>query len=79
MMKLNHVLPAILFAAAIPVWAQTSTGDILGTISDASGAAVGDARCYDQKPGNQRHTPVGHRRLGICPTCIQALDFGSYS
>ncbi len=44
MITLNRLLPAILFAAAVPAWAQTSTGDILGTISDASGAAVGDAR-----------------------------------
>ncbi len=44
MFMLSRIMPAILFAASIPVWAQTSTGDILGTISDASGAAVVDAK-----------------------------------
>jgi hypothetical protein len=35
---------ALLFLAALSCWAQTTTGDILGTVRDASGGVVTDAR-----------------------------------
>jgi hypothetical protein len=43
-MTLSRIVLAIAMAALCPLWAQSTTGDILGTVYDASGAVVTDAR-----------------------------------
>src|SRR5882757_4681205 len=56
------VLALLTFVACVPTWAQSNTGRILGTVSDATGAAVAGAMVIItdvQRGANRRLTTDG--------------------
>src|SRR5271155_534205 len=67
----------MIHVVGIPVYAQTTTADIVGTVTDSTGAVVpnADVTARNLGTGDVRTTKTGSRGDYVFP----ALEVGSYS
>jgi type 1 fimbria pilin len=74
--NISVLMLALLLVAAVPVWAQTVTGSIAGTVTDPSGAVVPGAKItitdVEKKVVMRTMTTGGGKSAASLPTRIQA-------